>query len=150
MRLLATASLAALLALPAACSYDWTIGAPDGGGGSTSGASTSGDTTTSSGSGGADASTPSCADLLATLRAARDAAKRCATVGTTCTASVTDECGCASFVAQAGSSAANAFAAAIQAFAAAGCQPTCGSCLPNPTGLGTCLYAGTTQPFCQP
>lgn len=148
MRLLATASIAALIALPAACSYDWTIGAPDGS--ATSSTGSGGGTTTSSGSGGADASAPSCADLLATLRAARDAAKRCPTVGATCTASVTDECGCRSFVAQAGSSAAGAFAAALQAFAAAGCQPTCGSCLPNPTGVGTCLYAGATQPICQP
>jgi hypothetical protein len=148
VRSLALASIAALIAVPAACSYDFTIGEPlSTAGGGSGGQPTTGSASTTSSS---TATAPSCADLLTALRAARDAAKRCTTVGTTCTASITDECGCASFVAQSGSSAANAFAGAIEAYAAAGCQPTCASCLPNPSGLGTCLYYAGAGPFCQP
>ncbi|APR75170.1 Hypothetical protein A7982_00516 [Minicystis rosea] len=93
---------------------------------------------------------PGCAALVAQLEASRDAAKSCGTVGTTCTASITDECGCASYVAQGGSQAALDFAAAVQSVKDAGCATSCGSCLPNPGGKGTCLLSGGTGPFCQP
>ncbi|MFT3774121.1 MAG: hypothetical protein QM820_52820 [Minicystis sp.] len=142
-------TLLALAAGPVACSYDWQVG-------STSTTGSGGGDTGDAGPPDADAgpadvdSGPNCATLVAALDSARDAAKKCSTVGSTCTTSITDECGCHSYVAQGGSQAANDFAAAVQSVKSAGCSVSCTTCLPDPGGKGTCLYSNGTGPFCLP
>jgi hypothetical protein len=143
VRRLGAIPLVTLLTCAAACSYDWEIGAPSadaGTGGADAGAGSGG-----SGAGGA---APDCAMLSANLDAARKQAKAC-TIGASgqCGASITDECGCTSYVTQGGSAAASAFADAVAKVKAAGCTTSCSSCLVSP---GACLYSGGKGPYCLP
>jgi len=95
-----------------------------------------------------DASTPPCAQLQKTLDDARNAAKVCSGPASgQCTTGLFDECGCLSYVADADSGTANAFAAAVGSFETAGCTASCGdagcvsvvgSCLPLPGSVYAC------------
>jgi hypothetical protein len=143
-----------------ACTYNWSVGAssvqPEGGAPDGTAPDGSGDATlppeASAADGGSDGAPPpadagvSCAKLAKTLEEAANAAKTCSgpTAGQ-CTTDITNECGCKSYVADAGSSAANAYAVALSAFEDAGCPPSCdGGCV-NP--IGSCLLA---TGFCYP
>lgn len=131
------------------CSYDWEIGAPNGGAGGQgsggAGASGSGGSGAggAGGGGGAD-----CGALAAQLDAARKAAKAC-TIGAPgqCSGFIEDECGCDSYVTQSSSAATDEFVAAVGALQSAGCPPDCSTCL---LGSGTCLFDNGMGPYCQP
>jgi hypothetical protein len=139
-------TLAILITASSACSYRWDIGAPNGSGGAATGSGGAGHEGTGGTGGGPG---PSCATLLAQLDGARDAAKKCVTIGSMCSASITDECGCTSYVTQGGSAAANDFAAAVKSVKDAGCAASCNPCLANP-GYGTCLFSSGMGPYCLP
>jgi hypothetical protein len=132
------------------CVYDWTIGAtsadagPEGGTGGTGGSG-------GSGGGAPDGSVDGagCDALLADVNDKRNAAKAC-TLGASgqCTGTVTDECGCTSYVEDPNSAATKDFSAAIDALKSAGCTPSCGpSCSPS---IGACLLSAGKGPYCVP
>ena len=130
------------------CSYDWDVGPPGSSQSSTSSTSaTSSSTSTSSnGSGGIDAGAD-CVALAESLETARANAKACMFgIGGQCTASITDERGCTSWVNDAANMQTITFTNAVDDFLAAGCVPStqpCGMSVP------TCLYV-MGKPECVP
>jgi hypothetical protein len=124
------------------CLYDWEVGQ-----GASSGSS-SGSSSSSSSSGTVENDAgPDCAALTQALDAARAKAKACMfAVPMQCTASITDERGCKSWVNDGTSQEAQDFSAAISAFSAAGCMPSSESCLMS---APTCLFVAG-KPVCVP
>ncbi|HRI62619.1 MAG TPA: hypothetical protein PK156_00230 [Polyangium sp.] len=118
------------------CFYDWDVGSP----------SSSQSSSSSSGSGGVDAG-PDCTELSLALETARANAKAC-TFGMAgqCTASVTDERGCTSWLNDASSVQAQAFTQAVDDFGAAACTP---SSMPCGMSVPSCLFV-TTKYQCVP
>lgn len=126
-----------LVTLLAACCYSWETGA----------ASSSFDGGGAGSSSGADGG-PSCEELADDLDKKRVAAKSCVAM---CTASIVDECACKSYVAQGGSTSANAFAAAVQAFTGAGCARACDACALDLVDAGACTWdAPLAKLVCSP
>ena len=119
-----------LFALPfvtaAACTYDWTVGPPGGGGSSSGNVSDSG----SSGSSGDDGATNpdvasgDCDGLKAQIGLARAGIINCSG---TCAQSAMNECGCTIPVVDAQSAEAKKYVAAVAAFKNAGCVADCSS-----------------------
>lgn len=132
-----------LVTMTSGCLYDWEVG-----GGSTSEGSSSSSSSSSAASssgevdGGAD-----CVALGQALDAARAKAKACTFGGAMqCTASITDERGCKSWLNDGASADAQAFGQAVMAFQAAGCMPDADPCL---VSTPTCLFV-MGKPECVP
>jgi hypothetical protein len=137
-----------------ACAYDWAVGvAPLQAEGGASDATVPDATSDASlwdaalrPDSGGDAGAPpqdssvSCYTLKEALDNARSAAKACIPSAGQCTTDLIDECECKSYVADAGSPAANAFVSALGAFKDAGCIGSCDAapCLTVP---GSCYLA---------
>lgn len=80
----------------------------------------------------------SCDVLASEMAAAVDRARTCTLVSGQCTTKVADGCGCARFVAVAGSAESKAMATLAAEFRAAGCTTGCGTCAFLPI-TGVCV-----------
>lgn len=133
-----------LVTMTSGCLYDWEVGTGSTSEGSSSASSSSSSAASSSGGvdGGAD-----CVALGQALDAARAKAKAC-TFGAAmqCTASITDERGCKSWLNDGASADTQAFGQAVMEFNAAGCMATMDPCLMS---VPTCLYVAG-KPECVP
>jgi hypothetical protein len=94
-------------------------------------------------SGKADATGPSCATLTQQVTTTQAAAKACTeSTADECLTSVTDPCGCKSFVTQPSAAATTAYTAAVAALKASGCPIDCSTpCLSPDAVYGLCLTA---------
>jgi hypothetical protein len=122
----------------AGCVYDWDLGTPAQAGADAGGVDAGGD------------AAPSCDTLVQKVEAARLAAKAC-TLGAAgqCAGSIVDACECVSFVKDAQSPEASAFAAAVSELASSNCPAACsGTCMPAVSG--TCLLSAGMGPYCSP
>jgi len=124
------------------CLYDWEVGT-----GSTSEGSSGSSASSASGSSGGGDAGPDCAALGQALEAARAKAKACTFGGAMqCTASITDERGCKSWLNDGASADTQAFSQAVMEFTAAGCMPSTDPCLMS---VPACLYVAG-KPECVP
>ena len=144
--------LAAVVSLPNACAYDWTVGtvgvATDAGASDSTIADSEGsDSPATDSTAAVDTTTPpDCTKLRAALDAARTASKRCDAKPSSCLTTVKNECDCDSTIGEASKPESAAFVAAVKAYRDAGCSGTCGTaCAAATTGLCIVDDAGGTS-----
>jgi hypothetical protein len=145
----------------AACTYDWPVGRPsasDAGPDAPTDASLVDRLVPDAGDAAQDApppidtgvdGAPSCAALQATAGQKRNVAKRCPAIGTQCFVKVTDECGCDTWVLDAGTPAVNDYLASVIAVKNQ-CTPSCGICAPLGVSGACILIDGGAAQACEP